>query len=1077
MTGRVFAGNLLLAAAYVATGLISLQLARFGTNVSPIWPPLGIAIAVLMRAGPGYWPGVAVGALVVNLLSGVGPLIACGIAVGNTAAPFLVARTLGQGSGFDRAFTRQRDILRFSLVSTLGASLSALGGSACLLLGGQVGSTSWLQVFLIWWMGDLVGAHLVGPFVLLAGRERWRRVDYKGRLSVLLILIVAALVGGLVFLADRPRPLVFLAVVPIVWAALRIGPWAGAGTVLIMAGLAAFGSAFGRGPFGALPRLEAQLLVAAFVETATLLNLLIRALQGERSQIEAHLHSANELQKAVLDATHYSIISSDAEGRILLFNRGAERLLGYRAAEVVGRHSPLLFHEPGDLQRRSQRMADELGDPSLSPPEALARTLETGRRDEGEAVLVRKDGSRVQVWLTMVALRDRDGRVTGSLGIGVDLSERQSLDTVRRENEARWRLYAEATEDAIWEWELGTGQVTWSGAIERRFGYAPAELSTDVDAWAQLIHPDDRDRVVQSLEAVQHNRARAWTEEYRLLRKDGSYAWVLDRGVVMRDPDDRVVRMLGAVLDQTSRKQAELAVLESRARLAGIIDSAIEGIITIDEAHRIVVFNPAAEAIFRWPAHEAIGHPLERLIPERDRTVHQGHIGNFATEPGPPRRMSAARRVHGLRADGTEVPLEASIAKNRVGQQMTYTVSVRDLTERVEAEGRQAHLEAQLRSAQKLEAIGTLAGGIAHDFNNILGAIMGNVELAQGDVPRDSPAIESLNQIQKATLRARDLVRQILAFSRQAEAQRALVDLGAVLNEAWSLLRPTLPTTVELIHSVEPGLPRVLADASQLHQVVVNLCTNALHALPGRAGRIEVSVRARSLDDAEARAIPGLLPGAYVCLSVTDNGVGIEEKVLERMFEPFFTTKAPGEGTGLGLAVAHGIVLAHGGVIRVHSRPGSGATFEVLLPVAQPAAPVPGVAPASPAASGQGQRIWLIDDEPALTATGKRLLERMGYQVRADLTAEQALECLAAAPSEVDLLVTDLTMPHVNGLELTERALKIRPDLPIILVTGFPGQLSDEDWRRHGITEVVLKPYSRAAMAAAVERALEKNKP
>jgi CheY-like chemotaxis protein len=374
-----------------------------------------------------------------------------------------------------------------------------------------------------------------------------------------------------------------------------------------------------------------------------------------------------------------------------------------------------------------------------------------------------------------------------------------------------------------------------------------------------------------------------------------------------------------------------------------------------------------------------------------------------------------------------------------------------------------------------MEAIGTLAGGIAHDFNNILAAIMGYTEIAVEQLPKGGDTASCLQEVLKATLRAKTLVQQILAFSRKSELERMPVSLAPVVRDALKLLRATLPTTIDIQQLVEPDCWPVVADQSQMHQVMLNLCTNAAHAMEEKGGTLTVLLRNRTLTEGEAGAL-ALPAGDYLLLVVSDTGRGMEQSVRERIFEPYFTTKEQGKGAGMGLSVVHGIVKSHGGAIVVESEAGQGATFRIFFPRATEAGKRETSREceetATPSMVGT-ERILVVDDEEAIVALVKMTLERQGYQVTPFTDSEEALRIFSADPQSFDLVITDQTMPHLPGTELAKALLAIRADLPIILCSGYSSRVSEADVATFGVSRYLMKPVEKAILACAVREVLD----
>jgi signal transduction histidine kinase len=384
-------------------------------------------------------------------------------------------------------------------------------------------------------------------------------------------------------------------------------------------------------------------------------------------------------------------------------------------------------------------------------------------------------------------------------------------------------------------------------------------------------------------------------------------------------------------------------------------------------------------------------------------------------------------------------------------------------------------LEEHLRQGQKMEAIGQLAGGIAHDFNNILGCIVGYTELAAMEPTVNKATHENLQEVLKASQRAKELVRQILTFSRQQEQERTATKLQLVIEEALKLLRASLPATIEICTEMEPEIPGVFADPTQIHQIIMNLATNAAHAMGRGSGRLGIKLSAIEVDATLARKVPDLTIGRYARVSVSDTGCGMDSATLQRIFEPFFTTKPPGEGTGLGLSVVHGIMKVHEGAITVHSELGKGSTFELFFPALKGEAKQPASEPSS-IPRGNGERILFIDDEPMLANVSKKVLERAGYAVFTQTSSVEALATFRRAPDQFDLVITDLTMPNLNGEDLAREFLKLRADLPIILMTGEGSSMTPGKADELGFRALIMKPATAQSLAGAVRSVFEPSK-
>jgi signal transduction histidine kinase/ActR/RegA family two-component response regulator len=415
--------------------------------------------------------------------------------------------------------------------------------------------------------------------------------------------------------------------------------------------------------------------------------------------------------------------------------------------------------------------------------------------------------------------------------------------------------------------------------------------------------------------------------------------------------------------------------------------------------------------------------------------------------------------------------LELRVQERTEELRRAVTLLTDEITERKRAEQERARVERDLRHAQKLQAIGLLAGGIAHDFNNILTAIAGYTVLAQDLMPPDSEAYSHLEQVVKASMRAGDLVRGLLMFGRKGDHTPSLIPVAAVVTEALELLRASVPSAVEFRYSVDPDSGCVFADPGLIHQVVLNLCMNAYQAMAGGPGQLEVTLAPVEVDPAIHRPHAAIPAGRYIQLTVSDTGPGIPPKIADRVFEPFFTTKATGEGTGLGLSVVHGIVNGYDGFIRFENRQPTGTSFFVYLPRV-PAENRLEAETLAPTPRGTG-RILFVDDEEPIALLGARLLQQLGYTVTSKTSSVEALYLFTSAPGSFDLVITDFTMPHMNGGELIVRLKQVRADIPIILMSGFNDQvISVEESRKLGVGEYLKKPFSGVALAHAIRRVL-----
>jgi len=488
---------------------------------------------------------------------------------------------------------------------------------------------------------------------------------------------------------------------------------------------------------------------------------------------------------------------------------------------------------------------------------------------------------------------------------------------------------------------------------------------------------------------------------------------------------------------------------ESEERFRTFMETASDLMHIADKVGNLTYVNESMAKTLGYSKEEMIGMHITQVLTKEtlekrfeadwEELIRKGEIGFETTF-----KTKDEKKIYG------EIKVVAVYDSD--GKYLGSRGIFRDITERKQAEDERKKLEARLRQAQKMEAIGTLAGGIAHDFNNILAAIIGYTELADLQVAEDTKLKENLGEVLKAGGRARELVKQILAFSRQSEQERMPIQMRSIVKESIKMLRASLPTTIEIRQNIESDLATVEADPTQMQQIMMNFCTNALHAMSEEGGILEINLSETELDSYTASQYPDLSPGKYIRLTVSDTGHGIDKDVMERIFDPYFTTKEKEKGTGLGLSVVHGIVKSHGGVITVYSEPGKGSTFHVYIPAIQREV-VEEKDEIEPLPTGH-ERVLFIDDEPVLVEIGKQMLE---FRIK---------------PDQFDLVITDMTMPQMTGDRLARELMQIRPDIPIIICTGYSERITEGKAKGMGIKAFVMKPLVMRDLANTVRKAL-----
>jgi PAS domain S-box-containing protein len=489
------------------------------------------------------------------------------------------------------------------------------------------------------------------------------------------------------------------------------------------------------------------------------------------------------------------------------------------------------------------------------------------------------------------------------------------------------------------------------------------------------------------------------------------------------------------------------------------------GLIVVDDSGQIALVNHEVERQFGYTREELLGLPVEVLVPDALAAGHAKLRSHYVAAPAP-RRMGAGRELSGRHKDGHEIPVEIGLSSVSTSYGHFVLATVVDVSQR-------RLLEERLRKTHKLEALGNLAGGIAHDFNNILQGIIGFTEQVRDAPPGATSTVSDLNVILETARRGRDLVNRILLFTRTTEPKRVLTDFEVTVHDAMHLLRASLPSNIEIREGFDPNTPRVMADSNELHQVAMNLATNAAYAMRPRGGVLEIRLGPVSVDQPFVTAHSGMHVGLHARLSVSDTGTGIPPELVERIFEPFFTTKPRGEGTGLGLSVIDRIVRSLRGTVEVKSRLGEGTRFDVYIP----GVPAEDFLAREGSASGKRRTILLVDDEERLARLGQRVLESAGFEVTAHTSSLQALNAFRANPGHFDLIVTDNTMPYTTGLELVDQVLALRPNIPILIVSGVGEKTSIDPLKERGLIRLLSKPYQSADLKAITKELIETSQP
>jgi PAS domain S-box-containing protein len=776
-----------------------------------------------------------------------------------------------------------------------------------------------------------------------------------------------------------------------------------------------------------------------------------RALKEKKEEVEKQraleaLQQSEEKYRNFIEYAPIGMLTTTSEWTLTYANRKMEEITGYKRSDWYQKSLlPLIYpdDQPVILEKVQKRLAGQ------------------GTSDPYEIRFIHASGKVIWVRITPESIyaKDDNGQknLVGMQAFIEDITDRKSAEQALLASENTLQSILSSAPTGIGVSRTRVIEQVNDHLLEM-VGYSREEL---LGKKARVLYSNESEyQSVGKAFDSQINQKGVGTVETRWQRKDGGIIQVLIQSAPI-DAHDLSKGITFTVLDITDRKKTEESLRRSEERQNRLIQQSFDIIYETDEFGFFKNLSPQTEQVFGFKPEELIGRHFQEIVKEsyKERVMGQFQKALAGENFG-------FIEFNGKKANGSDAYLELKYIVERDEDNLIGTFGViRDLTEH-------HRMQNQLQQSQKMEAIGTLAGGIAHDFNNILGAIMGYTQLALGDLPDESPLKYNFEQVLKASNRAKDLIKQILTFSRQGDQENRPIHIIPVINEALKLLRASVPKSIEIKKKLMIQEDMINGDPIRIHQVMMNLGANAAQAMPDQKGAIEVLLDESELSAEDITGFPEIKPGPYIRLSVSDTGMGIDPKDQMRIFDPFFTTKKPGEGTGMGLSVVHGIVKDLGGLIKVYSVPGEGTSFKIYLPQIRRTLDVE--AKTKMAIPTGSERLLFIDDEPDLVNTWVQMLERLGYTVSSRGSSRDALELFRLRADQFDLVITDQTMPHMNGLELSREFLAIRPNIPIILCSGFSEMISTEEIKNIGIKEFLMKPILLGEIAQTIRKVLER---
>lgn len=763
-------------------------------------------------------------------------------------------------------------------------------------------------------------------------------------------------------------------------------------------------------------------------------------------RIEQELRKSEEDFRAILDNMEEGYHRVDLKGNFTFTNRAFQKMSGYSADELIG------------MNYRSYAADRENEDRVFKAYNNVYRTGEPLRHFVWD--IIRKDGARRTVAVSVSLLKIANSRPVGFAGIVTDVTDLKMAENqiaLSRQNEEKYRILLDEIEDFYSEVDLEGNYTFCNDSFLKILGYAREEIVGT--SYSRYCASEDQVKDLRrKYIKMYYSGEPVKRQEWEIVTRGGARRILEYNASVIRDHRGNITGFRGIGRDITERK-----VAEEQYR---IVSNSLQGGVYIAQDEIISFVNPQVTKILGYSEKELIGrHSLDFVYPAD-------------------RQMGRARSVQMLKGQ-LDAPFQVRLVdkKGNIKWAMVTVSSINyhgrqavlgnfmDITIQKESESEKVHLQSMLIQAQKMESIGTLAGGIAHDFNNILGGMRGYTDLAKIKT-NDVYIVPYLEQVTTACDRARDLVQQILTFSRQTEQEKRPIMLTPLIKEVLKFMRASLPSTIEIRRKLKVKSDLVMADGTQMHQLLMNLCMNAGYAMKGRGGVLEVNLADVDIDPRDSRHHL-MESGRYLQLTVRDTGEGIEPGHLERIFEPYFTTKGKGEGTGLGLSVVDGIVKTHGGTIEIDSKVGEGSAFHVFLPLLEQPKVIDGSKGAAALPEGN-ETILFIDDEKMLANVSKSILEELGYRVFMETDPARALKLFRKEMKSIDLVFTDKTMPNLTGFDVAREVRKMRPDIPIIMCSGFQDKDDAEKISVSGINHFLVKPMKIEEIAQAIRDTLGK---